>query len=364
MPKVSFNNKNALFFPALKASVEEYFKSNNVQKTGNRHLYMKTIVLIPAAICLYVSLLLFPLPAAAGILMSCALGFTLACIGFNVMHDACHGCYSNKNWVNDTLGLTLNALGGNAFIWKQKHNIIHHTYTNVDGVDDDIAKSPLMRQCSSQQWVPMHRVQHFYVVLVYGISSFAWVFIMDFVKYFSRKVYRTPLQKMKLRDHLMFWGSKVLYIVFYIALPIVLLGAQAWLIGFVAMHLVMGFTLAIVFQLAHVVEETEFEAVGIDDKIIENEWAIHQIRTTANFSPGDKVVSWFVGGLNYQVEHHLFPRISHVHYPAISKIVEEKCREFGIQYNSMPTLFSAVRSHFRFMRTLGMKPVPVAVSAA
>ncbi len=126
-------------------------------------------------------------------------------------------------------------------------------------------------------------------------------------KYFSSKVYRTPLQKMKLQDHLVFWGSKVLYVLFYIVLPIMLVGAQAWVVGFITMHLVMGFTLAIVFQLAHVVEETSFEVVGEDDKLIENEWAIHQIKTTANFSPNDKVVSWFVGGLNYQVEHHLFP---------------------------------------------------------
>ncbi|AWO02094.1 acyl-CoA desaturase [Chitinophaga alhagiae] len=358
MPKVSFNNRNALFFPSLKLAVEEYFKSNQKEKTGNLQLYLKTIVLIPAALLLYVGLLVFPLHAAAGIVLSAVLGFVLACIGFNVMHDACHGSYSRKGWVNDTLGLTLNALGGNAFIWKQKHNIIHHTYTNVDGMDDDIAKSPLMRQCSTQQWVPMHRLQHFYVVLVYGISSFAWVFIMDFVKYLQRKVYRTPLQKMKPADHFVFWMSKVLYVIFYIALPIYAVGMEAWIIGFVTMHLVMGFTLAIVFQLAHVVEETTFEVVGEDDLQIENEWAIHQVKTTANFSPDHKLISWFVGGLNYQVEHHLFPRISHVHYPAISKIVEAKCQEFGIQYNSMPTMMSAVRSHFRFMRMLGMKPVP------
>ncbi|MRG47980.1 acyl-CoA desaturase [Chitinophaga sp. SYP-B3965] len=357
MAKVSFNNKNALFFPSLKASVEEYFQSNNLKKTGNFQLYLKTIVLVPAAVLLYVSLLVFPLHAVAGIALSSLLGFVLACIGFNVMHDACHGSYSTKGWVNDAMGLTLNALGGNAFIWKQKHNIIHHTYTNVDGLDDDIAKSPLMRQCDTQTWKPMHRIQHIYVVLVYGISSFAWVFIMDFVKYLSRKVYKTPLQNMKTSDHLVFWGSKVLYILFYIVLPIWVVGVQAWLVGFIAMHLVLGFTLAIVFQLAHVVEETTFEVVGEDDKLIENEWAIHQIKTTANFAQDDKVVSWLVGGLNYQVEHHLFPRISHVHYPAISKIVASKCKEFGIQYNSMPTMMSAVRSHFRFMRTLGMKPV-------
>jgi linoleoyl-CoA desaturase len=362
MPKVTFNNKKALFFSSLKADVEAYFRENQLKKTGNTKLYVKTWVLIPAAVLLYVSVLTLQLPGIAAVLLCGVLGFTLACIGFNVMHDACHGSYSENSRVNDLLGLTLNALGGNAFIWKQKHNIIHHTYTNIDGVDDDIAKSPLMRQCSTQKWVPAHRIQHIYVVLIYAISSFAWVFIMDFTKYLQKKVYRTPLQPMKAKDHFTFWMSKALYLVFYIALPVSLVGWQAWGIGFAAMHVCMGFTLAIVFQLAHVVEETEFEVVGDEAMVIENEWAIHQINTTANFAPGNKVISWFVGGLNYQVEHHLFPRISHVHYPELSKIVEAKCKEFNIEYHCMPTMTAAIQSHFRFMYELGRKPVDVPVA--
>lgn len=363
MPKVTFNNKNAFFFQSLKTAVEAYFKENQLRKTGNLRLYMKTAVLVPGALAIYIILLTGILPAVAGILLCALLGFVLACIGFNVMHDACHGSYSRKTWVNETLGLTLNALGSNAFMWKQKHNIIHHTYTNVDGLDDDIAKSPLIRQCSTQPWKPAHRVQHLYLPLVYGISSLAWVFLTDFMKYLSRKVHKTPLQPMRLNDHIIFWASKVLYLVFYILIPILCVGWQGWLAGFLAMHLVLGFTLAIVFQLAHVVEETEFEVVSQEDKVIENEWAIHQIKTTANFSPRNKVISWFAGGLNYQIEHHLFPRISHVHYPAISKIVAAKCAEFGLPYHSMPTMIDAIRSHFRFMKAMGVKPEPAVVIA-
>jgi linoleoyl-CoA desaturase len=157
-------------------------------------------------------------------------------------------------------------------------------------------------------------------------------------------------------DHFVFWFSKVMYILFYIVLPILLMGWQGWLVFFLSMHVGLGFVLAIVFQLAHVVEETEFEAAGLNEtKMIENEWAVHQVRTTANFSPGNKIISWFAGGLNYQIEHHLFPRISHVHYPALSKIVEEKCRVFNLPYNSIPTMGKAVYSHFRFIRDLGRK---------
>jgi linoleoyl-CoA desaturase len=356
MPKVIFNSRNTAFYSELKKNVENYFSENHLRKTGNWKLYLKAATLVPAALILYAVILFAPMSAIVLTVLSTLMGFVLASIGFNVMHDACHGSYSSRKWLNETLGLTLNALGGNAFIWKFKHNIIHHTYTNVDGIDDDIAKSPIMRQCQTQKWFPAHRFQHIYVVLVYAISSFAWVFIMDFVKYFSQRVFRTNLQKMNISEHFMFWISKVLYLFFYIALPVLMIGWGSWALMFVFMHLSMGLTLALVFQLAHVVEHAEFELVEQNDKIIENEWAIHQVKTTANFAPKNKIVSWFVGGLNFQVEHHLFPRVSHIHYPRISRIVEETCRKYNLPYNVYSTMTGAVASHFRMMKSLGKKP--------
>ena len=357
MPKVTFNNKNKVFYNALKANVDEYFNQHKIKPTGNWKLYSKTLILIPSAIFLYILLLTVTMPVLLSLSLCAILGFILASIGFNVMHDACHGSYSSKKWLNDLMGLSLNALGGNAFIWKFKHNIIHHTYTNVDGVDDDIAKSPLMRQCASQKWVPAHRFQHIYVVLVYAISSFAWVAMMDFNKYFQQKICTTPLQKMNTKEHIIFWASKVLYGIFYVAIPVAFVGWKAWGIGFACMEVTLGLTLALVFQLAHVVEDIEFEAAaGMEHKLIENEWAIHQIKTTANFAPKNKFINWYVGGLNFQVEHHLFPRVSHVHYPAISGIVQKTCEDFNLPYNSIPTFTGSLASHFRMMKQLGQKP--------
>ena len=354
MPKISYNNKNAVFFQSLKLSVDNYFQETGLKKTGNWKLYIKTLVLISSAIILYSSLILISMSVVPTIVLSVFLGFVSACIGFNVMHDANHGSYSTKKWVNNLLGLTLNALGGNSFIWKHKHNVIHHTYTNVDGVDDDIAKSPFIRMCSTQPWVPMHRIQHIYTPFLYAISSMIWVLFQDFEKYFKGKVNTTELSKMSTADHLVFWFSKLMYVAFYMVLPIILMGWKSWLLFFVSMHIGLGFTLAVVFQLAHVVEETEFEYVAIDEtKTVEDEWAIHQVKTTSDFSPDSKIISWFVGGLNFQIEHHLFPRVSHIHYPAISKITKAKCEEFNLPYNCIPTLRLAVQSHFRFLKSLG-----------
>ena len=356
MSKVSFNNKNQAFYTSLKAAVDKYFTYTGKRKTGNIRLYAKSIILILAAICLYTALLFVPMPLLPRILSSLFFGFVLACIGFNIMHDANHGSYSSRKWVNKTLGLTLNALGGNNFIWKQKHNIIHHTYPNIDGIDDDIAKSPFIRMCSSQPWLPAHRLQHLYTPLLYAFSSMIWILFQDFDKYFKKKIIDTPLTRMSAADHAIFWITKILYVLFYIALPIALVGWQSWLVFFLSMHIGLGLTLSIVFQLAHVVEETEFDPANSDSKQIENEWAIHQVKTTSNFSPNSRMILWLTGGLNYQIEHHLFPRISHIHYPALSKLVQAECAAFHVPYNNLPTFRSAVISHFRFIKLLGRKP--------
>lgn len=359
MAKVTFNNKNAVFYKSLKKDVDDYFNYNQISRTGNWKLYTKAIVLFTAAIALYLTVLFAPIPGSLKLVACGLFGITLACIGFNVMHDACHGAYSEKKWVNELLGLSLNALGGNAFFWKQKHNIIHHSYPNVDGVDDDIAKSPFIRMCSTQKWVPAHKAQHIYVPFLYMLGSIFWIFLKDFQNYFQKKVHTTPINNLTKKESRIFWISKGFYLLTYIVFPILIVGFWPWLLGFLIMHFTMGFSLSIVFQLAHVIEETEFEFIAedaVDTLQLESEWAVHQIKTTGNFAPKNKLISWFVGGLNYQVEHHLFPRVSHVHYPAISGIVEEKCREFNLNYISIPTMGKAIQSHFKLIKELGQKP--------
>lgn len=364
MAKIIFNNKNNEFYQTLKVSVDAYFANNNIEKTGNWKLYIKSVILIGSSLGIYLSLMLLNVDVLPALLLCALLGFLLACIGFSVMHDANHGSYSTNSLLNDAIGLTANGLGASSYFWKQKHNIIHHTYTNVDGIDDDIAKSPIIRQCESQKWVPAHKIQHLYLLPVYSLSSLFWIFIMDFTKYFSRKIYTTEAWKLTLKNHIIFWGTKVVYGVFYIAIPIMVWGWQGWLIGFMTMNLILGLCLSLVFQLAHVVENTEFENIALDEtKHIDTAWAEFQIKTTSNFAMGNKVISWFVGGLNYQIEHHLFPKVSHVHYPAISKIVEQKCKEYNLPYNYYPTMWGALVSHFRVMKQLGEKPAQEVLQA-
>ena len=358
MTKITFDNRNNQFYQSLKASVDQYFSDNKIKKTGNWRLYIKTIILVTTAITAYCSLVFLNVPALAALLLCALLGYCFACIGFSVMHDANHGSYSTSHKLNEAIGLSANALGASSFFWKQKHNVIHHTYTNVDGIDDDIAKSPIIRHCETQKWVPAHKVQHLYLIPAYALSSMFWIFFMDFAKYFTHKIYTTDAWKMKPKNHIIFWLTKIGYLTFYMVIPAIIWGFWPWLLGFLVMHIVMGLTLSVVFQLAHVVENTEFESVALDEtKHIETAWAEHQLKTTSNFAMGSKIISWFVGGLNYQIEHHLFPRVSHIHYPAISKIVMEKCKEFNMPYNYYTTLSEAIASHFRVMKKLGQSEI-------
>jgi linoleoyl-CoA desaturase len=365
MPKITFSNRNNDFYQSLKTSVDEYFEKNKIKKTGDWRLYIKTIVLLSVAVTAYSLLIFAKLNALPALLLCALLGYAFACIGFSVMHDANHGSYSTKPLLNDALGLSINFMGASSYFWKQKHNIVHHTYTNVDGIDDDIAKSPIIRQCESQKWVPAHKVQHLYLLPIYSLSSIFWIFFMDFTKYFTRKIYTTDAWKMNAKNKVIFWLTKAGYLTFYIVLPIMQWSFLPWLAGFLLMHVAMGLTLSLVFQLAHVVENTEFETIALDEtKHIDTAWAEFQLKTTANFAMGNKVISWFVGGLNYQIEHHLFPRVSHVHYPAISKIVMEKCAEYSLPYNKYDTMSEALASHFRVMKYLGKKPLEIQQQAA
>lgn len=355
MSGVTFNNQKAIFFRSIQAKVEQYFEEKNIKKTGNSRLYIKTAILLVAAVVMYTVLITVSLPPGIAILICCLFGITQAGIGFNIMHDANHGSFSGRKWVNSTMSMSANVMGVNAWFWRQKHNIIHHTYTNVDGVDDDIIKSPFLRMCHSQKHMPMHKFQYIYCIFLYGFTSLMWIFVSDFIQYFQRKISTTKVRGMVPKEHFIFWISKALYCFLFIALPIYLLGWLPVLVGFSIIHFVLGVTISVVFQLAHVVEATHFVDGNSKSIKIEDEWAVHQVRSTADFATGNKIVSWFTGGLNYQVEHHLFPNISHVHYPVIHKIVKEECKNHKVRFNAYPSLTSALLSHLRFLKQLGVQ---------
>jgi linoleoyl-CoA desaturase len=353
MRRITFNNRQSPFFNALRAKIDNYFVEKNIKPTGDIRLYSKTVILIIAAIVIYSLLVFAHLPIAIAIALCVLLGMSFASIGFNIMHDGAHGSYSNSKSMNNIAALSLNLMGGSSFMWKVKHNLVHHSFTNIEGMDDDIDIKPLMRVNEQQPKLWIHKYQHIYGLLLYGATYLVWIFVEDFRKYFTHKVGETPIRKMTLSQHIGFWATKIFYIALFLIVPAFLQGIVATIVGYAITVFATGVTIAVVFQLAHIVEGTKFPEADPNTHKIEQEWAVHQIETTANFATKSRLVSWFMGGLNFQVEHHLFPKISHVHYPALSSIVRETCAEFNVQYIEYPTVWSAIGAHLRHLKALG-----------
>jgi len=351
------------FHAIVRARVEAYFKEKGISQHGNGAMVLKTLVLMTMYLAPFMVILTFQPATGFALLLWAIMGLGLAGIGMSVMHDANHGAYSANERVNWWLGHTLNLCGGSTHNWKLQHNILHHTFTNVTHVDDDIADRLVLKFSphTGKRWY--HRFQWLYATLFYGLLTLYWVVAKDFVQfkqYAARGVMPGSPQARR-AALLRIIAVKALYFAAFIVLPISL--GVPWLqvvLGFLLMHFIAGAILTLVFQLAHTVEGT---AHPLPDErgVIADDWAAHQMRTTVDFSPGSPLISWYVGGLNYQIEHHLFPRISHVHYPAIAPIVERTAREFGLPYQVNPTLISALRSHFALMKRIGLPDLNEAI---
>ncbi|EON75160.1 Linoleoyl-CoA desaturase [Lunatimonas lonarensis] len=348
-------NQASLFHIELKHRIKTYFAETKLSPTGNSALYFKALFFIIGFVSVYIHLVFFTPHWAPALLESVILAAFAAGIGFNVMHDGAHGSFSKKEWINEMAGLSINFLGANVFMWKTKHNIAHHSFTNVADHDDDMNARPLLRLCPTQKKYSIHNYQHIYFLFVYAILYLYWVFVTDYKKYISRKVGSIAIKPMTWKEHVSFWGYKAIHALLFLVLPIYTLGFNTWIVGFLVFSIATGIFLSLVFQLAHSLEETTFPLPDQGTNQLENDWAVHQLRTTANFATSNKILSWLVGGLNFQVEHHLFPNISHVHYYEISKIIKATCAEFGVPYLEHPKMRLAIASHVNHLRNLGSR---------
>ncbi len=355
--KISFVNKDKTkFYAVLKQRVDDYFTSNNLSPHANEKMIFKTVMMLSLYFIPYILILTTGMPLWLMWVMTVVMGVGLAGIGMSVMHDANHGAYSSNSFINTIVGQSLNLVGGDAENWKIQHNILHHTYTNIHGHDDDINGRMNMRFSPVAKHNRLQVFQPFYVLFFYAQMTLWWATGKDFAQFVR---YNEPRHqrmgksaRLKSIAYIILW--KIIYFGYMVALPLLVLNITWWqlLIGFLTLHFVAGLILSIVFQLAHVVEGTSFPQAD-ESGNIENEWAIHQLKTTADFAENNKLLTFYVGGLNYQVVHHLFPRVCHVHYPQIAPIVKQTADEFGIPYLYNPSFFSALRSHFRMLTKLG-----------
>ncbi len=344
------------FSKTLRKRVNAYFKTKAISRYANRSMFMKTVLMLTLffgpLITISVGLISSPLLLFSLYIIS---GLGMAGIGMGIMHDAIHGSYSKNKNVNTLMGTTFNLIGANATVWKIQHNQLHHTFTNIEHADDDLNAPFFLRFSPHAKKYWLHRFQHIYIWFFYGLSTLSWVTTKDFVRvrryhgmgFLNEKnEYRNTVVKMI--------GWKLLYYSYALILPLILV-PQAWwivLLAFLSMHFVTGLLISIVFQVAHIIPNAEFPLPD-ENGVIAGDWYTHQFATTSNFAPRSRLFSWLIGGLNYQIEHHLLPGVCHVHYKELSKIVVFTAEEYGMPYHTKNSFASAIWSHTKMLRQLG-----------
>jgi linoleoyl-CoA desaturase len=327
---VAFPSRDAAAFVRdIKTGVAAYFETSGRSTKGNWSMWVKTFLLFALVAGSYAAIMSNRFSPLAMLGLAVLLGVGIAGVGFSVSHDALHGAYSESPKVNYLFGLSFDLIGANSYMWKITHNVIHHTYTNIDGVDEDIDLSPFVRLSPGTPFRRRYRFQHLYAFFAYGLHN--------------------PPGEVAILV-----ATKLFHYGWTIVLPLLVLRIHWWqfLIGYLAMCLTAGAILGLIFQLAHVVEGTDYPLPDAQGAM-GNAWLVHQMMTTSNFAPRNHLLSWYVGGLNYQIEHHLFPKVCSVHYPAISRVVRQAAAAHGVPYHEQPTLRRAIHSHYRMLKHFG-----------
>ncbi|TXN37823.1 acyl-CoA desaturase [Flagellimonas hymeniacidonis] len=358
MERVKFRSDNKTekeFSREVRKRVRVYFKDNNISIHGNYNMYLKTFVMLGLYLAPFILLLTIPITPWAALAMVVLMGIGEAGIGMSIMHDGAHGAYSSKPWVNKMAASTMFLLGSNTFNWKIQHNIQHHTFTNMFDFDPDISTKAVVRLSDHSTLKKYHRFQHLYSFFLYGFATLMRLFgdIGVLLKH-NRKGITKDQKSSPVLEFVKLAATKLIYLGVIFGLPMWLTEFSFWQIflGFAIMQMTAGIIMTTVFQMAHVVEGT-YQPLPDENNIFHTEWLVHQLRATSDFGRKNGLLSWYIGGLDYQVEHHMFTNICHIHYSAIAPIIEGTAKEFGFTYNLKPNVFSALASHYRRLRELG-----------
>lgn len=341
------------FVTELRKRVHDYFKLNRLSPKANVGMLVKTMILLSAYVVPFVLVLAVPMSSWLALGLTVVMGFGIAGIGMGVMHDACHGAYSQKHRINQLLAGTLYLLGSNVLNWKIQHNVLHHTYTNISGLDEDIDDKGPIRLSEGKPLKWYHRYQFIYAFAFYGLMTITML-TNDFTrlyKYHKEGLIKSQNKNMT-QEVIKMVFRKVIYLAAIIGLPLWVTDYSLGqiLLGFFMMHWTASIILSFVFQMAHVVEGASQPVLA---PTMQSDWSVHQLHTTSDFARNSKLLSWYVGGLNFQIEHHLFPNICHVHYRKLAPIVEQTAKEYGIVYNLKPDFGSALLSHIHRLKQLG-----------
>jgi linoleoyl-CoA desaturase len=358
--KLSFENGGD-FILDTRREVDLYLASRRTQLRGRLQLYVKAVVAFGVLAASWVSLIVIRPGIVLGLLSLAGLSLGAILVGFCIQHDANHGAYFRTRRANHLMGWTADALLGiSSYAWRVKHNVAHHTYTNVEGYDDDINQTPFLRLMPSQKPHRWYRLQHLYIWPLYSVMVIRWQIGADAAALIRGRIAKSTLHAPKRWDLAGLVGGKILFVGWAIVVPLLVYPWWVVLLGYVGFTMTTSLVTATTFQLAHCVEEAEFTTAE-ELEASKRVWAVHEVETTVDFCPRNSVLTWLLGGLNYQIEHHLFPRVAHTHYPHIAEIVRRNAARHGVRYTVQPSLRLALRSHQRHVRALGRSGMPVAI---
>jgi linoleoyl-CoA desaturase len=342
------------FINELSLKVDAYFTEKGISRFATMGTKLKGVLMVILYLVPYMLFFLYEFPFPVMLSLSVISGIGLVGIGFNISHEACHNSYSQNSKVNHLLGYSFNLMGVNSYLWKIKHNISHHVYSNIYTHDEDLLESDGVRLSPNAPHKSIHRLQHIYYFMFYPLYTLIWIFSYDFqvLKRFNGSV--NPLGKHPVSELVIFYLSKLLYIVLGIVIPLIYMNGKWWQIlsCFILIHAVAGIIMACVVKLGHIVDTVEhFEPD--ENGMIQHAWAVHVLKTSSNFSMDNAFIGWFTGGLNYQIEHHLYPGTCSEHYPAIAPIIKDVSERYGLPYHCHKSMWSGLKSHYRILKRLG-----------
>ena len=349
--RLTFADDNA-FYTELKRRVGLHMINNNRRERDCPRMYLKTAIILTVFVASYVLLVFVSSNWLQALPLAVVIGFAIAAIGFNIMHDGSHHAYSNKGWLNKLAVCSLDLIGGSSYFWHWKHVVFHHNYSNIYEYDTDIDLGALGRLAPQSRRRGIHALQHWYFWFLYGVLAIKWNLYDDFSVAIRGRIGEHRYRPLQGSELVIFFAGKLVFFTIAFGVPLLFHSAGVVVLFYILIAFVAGIVMSVVFQLAHSVEEASFpqpQTPGQMDK----PWAVHQVETTVDFARNSPAACWLLGGLNFQIEHHLFPRMCHINYPFIAPVVEETCRNFGIRYNVHDSFSQGIMSHFRWLRHMG-----------
>jgi len=346
-------NRAENFYRDLKSDVFKYLADNNMRPKGSTKMYNKIMIIMLGWLASYAFMLTMTSVAPGYIFFGLpGMVFFMLCMQLAVMHDGSHQTVSENKTLNTLAAWTLAVAGASPYTWYQLHCVAHHNNTNIFGMDMDTETSNIIRLHRGNKLFWYQKWQHIYAWPLYALHTARYLLLDDIVELATNRWKLNRQQKIKT-----FWEILVIktwHLSCYVLLPLLFGGSLKYILMFWLIHwMTMSFFVTITFNLAHV---TNVQNLPLHKSETSKDWAIHQLDTTADFAVANGFLSWVIGGLNFQVEHHIFPNVCHLHYPAIQKIVKRHCQEKGVTYHEYPTVKEAVWDHYRHLKRLGKSP--------